>query len=192
MAFRITNNNVFITRGETAVYDAIFVTRRGTPLVMTKPKYDTEKYFVEFVVRKNTENRDSHLIRNFLSLTGNDSDLDIHLFDSIELIEYTGNGVWDEPPETEYENYLHYYVDLDTDKTSYKRWNGSEWVDYRFRISIPFEYADINSLKPDTYVYEINLIGGKENADKSPPIEISFKKNLLVPHEFKVGGSIGE
>lgn len=186
---------MFITRGETAVYDAVFVTRRGAPLVIAKPKDgDTEKYFIEFVVRKNTESRDSYLIRNFLSLTGIDRDLDIPLFDSIELIEYTGNGVWDEAPEEEYENYLHYYVDLDTDKTSYKRWDDSKekWVDYRFRISMPFDYEDINSVKPDTYVYEINLLAGKPNNDKEPPIEITFKKTLLVPHEFKVGGSIGE
>lgn len=191
--FKITNNNIFITRGETAVYDVVFVTRRGSPLILTKPKYINEKYYIEFVVRKNTENRTDYLIREFLELSD-----DIHLFDDIKIIPYDVNDDWNEPPvkneEEDYENYLHFKKDPVTEKIQYKRWDAEkeEWVDYRFRFMMPFEYADINSIKPDTYVYEINLLAGKLNDSKDSLIDISLKKTLLVPHEFKVGGSIGE
>lgn len=196
--FRIINNNIFITRGETAVYDAVFVTRKGSPLVLTKPKDEDEKYYIEFVVRTNTENRVNYLIRNFLEVSGVSDELDIHLFDDIELIQYRYADEWETPPlvneDVDYSNYLHFKVDPETDKVTYKRWDddNEEWVDYRFRIMMPFEYGDINSIKPDTYVYEINLLAGKPNNDKNPPIDITFKKTILVPHEFKVGGSIGE
>lgn len=204
--FRIINNNIFITRGETAVYDAVFVTRKGSPLVLTKPKNEDEKYYIEFVVRTNTENRINYLIRNFLEVSGVSDELDIHLFDSIDLIQYKyedENDDWDMTPDDlkpmgdakyKYINYLHFRVDLKNDQVSYRRWDEDkeEWVDYRFRIMMPFEYGDINSIKPDTYVYEINLLGGKPDPGKEPPIDITFKKTILVPHEFKVGGSIGE
>ena len=161
--YQVTNNNIYITRGETAVYDATIMTKKGAPLIIAP--LENEEYFIEFIVRPTAQDRTKTIFRVELDL------VDLHKFDRVTLIRHLDD--WEDAvdPESEFKNYLHYHYDEETETYSYRRWDGLKWVEYSFRIMFGFPYKTIDELKPGKYVYEINLFsrGGA----------IAFKKKFI-------------
>ena len=104
--FRIVNDNIFISRGETAFYNKNVITRNGTPLIITTALNNPT---IEFVVRPTAYSRgDDSIFRIWLRLTSDtpdlnikqfETDLNIKQFDTVEVIDYSETS-WnnDVPP----------------------------------------------------------------------------------------------
>ena len=189
--FRIVNDNIFISRGETAFYNKNVITRNGTPLIITTTLNNPT---IEFVVRPTAYSRgDDSIFRTWLRLTGITPDLDIKQFETVEVIDYLETS-WDNdvPPAEGNENKLHRLITNNVATFRYFDDVSNKWVEYSFNIRFQFPYYSTAQLEPNEYVYEITLLAGNLTNDEpdQSPVEPSFKYPILTPHLFKVGGSI--
>ena len=191
--FRIVNDNIFISRGETAFYNKKVIMRDGTPMIITTTLQNPT---IEFVVRPTAYSRgEDYIFRVWLRLTGTNPELDIKQFDSVEVIDYLETS-WDNdvPPTEGNENKLHRLITNNVATFRYYDYDLLEWVEYSFNIRFQFPYYSISQLEPNEYVYEISLLAGNltNNDPNQSPVIPSFKYQILTPHLFKVGGSISE
>lgn len=204
---RIINNRIYIVRGETPTYDATIINEKnGSPYIITEKVINPT---IEFVVRPSVYSRDDDFVfRAFIKLTN------VHKFSSDEIVEYHGDGVWDNDitPLGGNENKLHRRA-IQTNKGTkyeYAYYDGGLWRGYELRLTFMFPYYITSVMEPKTYQYEITLHGGNLKQDVQPedislalerdpgtaykdcPIDITYKKPLLESTDFTVGGSSSE
>lgn len=192
---RISNNRIYIVRGETPTYDAEVIDKdSGAPYIIVS---EIQNPWIEFIVRPSIYGReDDYAFRVFLDYTK------YKKFPTTEVVEYP-NDVWSNE-----------YVpsDDDKDKLFYKKVTGgkeyryynpdatgsagdSKWMPYSFRITFQFPYYATSEMESKPYRYEISLYGGtpKDNPDEDEiPINVTYKAPIMPANDFIVEGSISE
>lgn len=186
--YKIVNNNIHITRGETATYNVSVIDKvTGAPFIL--PKNEANKFLVMFSVRKSDYIKDGYAIKKNIWL---DEDL---LMDSTEIEPYRGgnNVEWStdfKPLDTTSKKV--YKREYKPGQYDYKYWDGTEYKDYSFVIEFPFLYNDTATLSPKAYKYAMTIYGGN-NLEVGPDglVGIDYKKPL-VDAQFIVEADINE
>lgn len=208
--YKIVNNNISITRGETATYNVRLIDKTtGAPFILPQ----LSRAIVSFGVRRSDYIKDGFAIKKHLWLCGVDEDLtnkpgEIDCSDQVKLdttivYEYDNrNTAWDTDYDFIGEDGTRQPKDIKalykyrlTDGTyEYKYWTGSEWKPYEFVIRFPFLYQDTAQLSPKSYKYSMTIYGGNNLKITDGEIDkdtIDYKKPL-VDAEFIVGADINE
>lgn len=195
--FKVVNNKIYMTKGETPTYTAVCIDRdTGTPFMIGT---NVENPLVCFTVSSNIYgNRENIAFRAYLD------------YSSYPRFDKLSEEPWEPgvPPSEGEKDKLHrrtvdgvseyaYWID-DTSITE-----GGEWIIYEFGISLPIPYEVSKKFDAKTYKYEICLLGGNlkdgrtsvidiigENAEL--PIDVNYKRMLLDSHDFIVEGSSSE
>jgi hypothetical protein len=184
------NNNIHITRGETATYDVKLIDKAtGAPFILPTTHWvdgtevdtnTTHKFVLMFGVRRSDYVKDGYAIRKFLWLCGSDSDIsdkpeyikcnDIVLLDDTEIEEYKDTIWLDSNPPKDLTRKILYKRKLDTGGYDYRYWNAdsaytdstgtTHWTPYSFTIRFPFFYSDTATLSPKSYKYAMTIYGG--------------------------------
>lgn len=179
-----------MTRGDTPTYSVKIVSKDGTPLIITTGILNP---IIEFVIKEGVFYKESPIFVHRMWITST------KIFDSNEVVLYTSPS-WVDPPMIGDYNKLHKKKDLINNTYTYKYFdnNTEQWRDYEFSLTFVFPYDFTKTLEPKTYLYELILLGGELKNPPLPtdsietPINVSFKKTLLTPSEFKVEGSLSE
>lgn len=211
--YKIVNNNISITRGETATYNVKLIDKTtGAPFILPQLK----RAIVSFGVRRSDYIKDGFAIKKHLWLCGLDEDIS----DKTEELDCTGQVKLDtttiytyDPNDTPWSSsYDFKNTELGetqpsdkkalfryklTDGTyEYKYWNPTTktWSKYSFEIIFPFLYQDTATLSPKSYKYSMTIYGGNnlEIVDgKINESTIDYKKPL-VDANFIVEADINE
>ena len=217
--YKIVNNNISITRGETATYNVKVIDKTtGAPFILTQ----LSKAIISFGVRRSDYIKDGFAIKKYLWLCGLNEDLtnkpeqldceDIIKLDTTIIYEYNSKDTaW----SADYN-----FIGADGSKQpndikalfKYKLSDGTwqykaniptlnnegaytpNWVDYSFIIKFPFLYTDTSTLSPKSYKYSMTIYGGNDltiEAGKIKEDTISYKKPL-VDANFIVEADINE
>lgn len=164
--FKIQNNKVYISRGQSAVYSREVV--KGDTLRTPYIIGDIEDPHLVFTI--STSIVDPKYIKRYIGAVG------IKTFDSTDVITV------DELPETDIENRVYHRVtENGRNLFSYFDFDEEEWLDYAFTIEIPILPSDTIKLEPKTYYYDIKIQSGTT----AVPI---FRDIILPPTEFIVEG----
>lgn len=191
---KIVNNKITIAQGETPTYDAVVLSKdNGSPFIIQT--YDSssgtgvQNPVIEFVVRPSVYDRlQNYAFRAYLKYAGK-------TFVSTEIKDYTGGDIWDNDVSGD-SDYL--YKLVTNESTTYRYYENGEWHPYELRIVLTLPYEATSLMEVKTYKYEITLFGGSIDADATfqddeiPLSNIEYKKPLLEPTDFIVGGSISE
>lgn len=217
--FHIVNNKIYMSRGETPTFKTYILDIDGAPYRVSSGIGDV---VVSFTIRDNiwaTGDNYSFAFNAIYSselLSGAEQ---IHTFDDLEVGDYndlyddqggTGTVVWDntiipeEISETITTSNLYKLTDINGNST-YRYYDSEavevigstdyKWIEYDFIFGFTFPYEATKALENKTYYYDIILYSGTLNADFSdgfPLANIDFKKQLLSPTDFIVGGSLNE
>ena len=217
--YKIVNNNISITRGETATYNVKVIDKTtGAPFILPK----LSKAIISFGVRRSDYIKDGFAIKKYLWLCGLNEDLtnkpeqldceDIIKLDTTIIYEYNSKDTaWSadynfigadgskQPNDIKAlfkyklsDGTWQYKANIPTldDNGTYK----PNWVDYSFTIKFPFLYADTSTLSPKSYKYSMTIYGGNELTIEDGKIKedtISYKKPL-VDANFIVEADINE
>lgn len=191
--FRVVNNKIYITRGDTPTYSASFYREDMAPYVI--PRINNPR--LVFTVRNTSyyDAGDAAIQYRFKwEIEDTFEDTKIYKYrditdvgdpwiapptpewsDAKKAAVYWANGT-DENGKTVTE-YMIYRYDEDEDEY--------EWVPYETpQLSFAFKHEDTRKLAVKTYWYDISLYG--TNSDDTT----EYKKAILVPHEFIVGGTL--
>ncbi|MDY0291934.1 MAG: hypothetical protein RBR02_06330 [Desulfuromonadaceae bacterium] len=184
--YKIVNDKIYISRGETATYDNYVYNLDGSPM---RIPYGEDALGIQFVVTK-SQFRTSAIIFKKTLLDGNDFEL--KTFTNLELLTRAGGLDFSTPPtESEYladgvysynGEYKYPSIVPDSDPIEY------EWLDYFFRITFPFESEDTENAEPASYVYEVTVLRGIYDSENGFTT-INVKIPLIEGKEFKIGGS---
>ena len=207
--YKIVNNNIYITRGETATYHVKVIDgATGAPFILPA----LSKAIVSFGVRRSDYIKDGFAIKKQLWLCGIDENVEskpdvLDCTDQIKLdteIVYTYDpnelAPWDddynfintEISETQPNDIKALFRRLLPDGTyeykanlPEKQSDGSykpHWVDYEFVIRFPFLYGDTSQLSPKSYKYSMTIYGGNNLQvldGDVDPNTIDYKKPLI-------------
>ena len=169
--FKITNNNqVYLSRGETATY--------------VRSVRQSDKYSSPYILP-------AGLIepRIKLSIKSNKNDKkDILTYEGIigdEVPRFVSKIILDvtDIPAKPQENVLYRLYNSETDKYTYSYYRDGSWRNYNFVIRIEIPASDTADLRPATYYYDLSLITRDRNGD------IEYKEVWIQPTEFIIGGS---
>lgn len=219
MMYKIVNNNIHITRGETATYNVSVIDKAtGAPFILPKnvtvgnaETTATDKFLAVFSVRKSDYIKDGYALKKYIWFCGfngvedntqyNCSD-EIELLESTDILDYPGD-IWDDttmstnPPVSR----VLYRRKTATGGYDYRYWDASKvssdetpthWIPYSFTIRFPFLYNDTATLSPKAYKYAMTIYGGN-NLEVGPDglVGIDYKKPL-VDAQFIVEADINE
>lgn len=200
----VKNNNIYVTRGETSalVYEA--VKRNGEPYILAP------------LINRDVEaaGRVDHAVLAFTIKTGAFGQIVLAKYLDLESPPmYDGKsdyipGGWHKfktqkvqvvSQPSDMTDPLVVYKHQDTYYTLiFTKNNILEAVPYRFRITIPFTWKELESLEPAEYTYDITLYYGVLTAEELAgqntgfPLEQDInlvKIPLVTPHKFTVGDS---
>jgi hypothetical protein len=204
---KIVNNRIYIVRGETPTYDVSVINKdNGAPFVVL------EKFLnptIDFVVRPSVYSRDDeYVFRAYLKMKN------IHKFPTEEIVDYPVDGPWDNSvtpvPGNEQKLHRRTVATATGNVYEYSYYADGKWVRYEFRITFMFPHYATKVMEPKTYQYEVTLLGGnvkvghdgkdissdlettQATAFDKLPIDVVYKKPLLDPTDFVVGGSMSE
>lgn len=217
--YKIINNNISITRGETATYDVKVIDRvTGAPFILPQ----LSKAVISFGVRRSDYIKDGFAIKKYLWLCGLDEDVS----EKPEELDCTDSIKLDTTIIYEYDNketaWSQDYDFIGSDGTQqpndikalfkYKLADGTyqykanlptlneagkyvpNWVDYSFTITFPFLYSDTSTLSPKSYKYSMTIYGGSNLQivdGRITETTIDYKKPL-VDAQFIVEADINE
>lgn len=202
---RIVNNNIYITRGETATYTAKVIDKAtGAPFILSKELVDgqmTTRFLIKFSVRKSEYVKDGTEPTKYLWLSGysgesGDTQYNIGegfvLLDSTEVIDYPAAD-WGEHGEGFVVKNNVLYKRLTALGTyEYAYYDGAKWNTYEFKISFPFLYGDTSDMAPKAYKYAMTIYGGNDlTVTPDGLYGIDYKKPL-VDANFIVEADINE
>jgi len=177
--FKITNNRIYLNKGDTPTYDSSILYRDGSPFRISNT---IDNPYIEFVVRPSIYAKEDQFSIRYLFPA------DDYTFDQEGIEEYSLEEFDDSTGGTEGILYR-----AGTDNYAYWVDTPGEWVSYTSRLSFVFDRDSTKDLEPRTYYYQINLLGGILGDDPNYPYSnITYKKTLLDTSEFKVGGSLSE
>lgn len=184
--FRVVNNKIYITRGDTPTYSARFYREDMAPYVIPR----VNNPHLVFTVRNTSyyDAGDAAIQYRFpLDIADTFEDTTIYPYSDIP----DGGDPWTEPPDSEWLGakkaavYWANTVQNGKTVTEYMIYREGEWVPYEApQLSFAFKYEDTRKLAVKTYWYDISLYG--TNSDDAT----EYKKAILVPHEFIVGGTL--
>ena len=210
---RITNNVIYIAKGETGTYDVSVIDRKtGVPFILPK---GINNPAIEFIVRPSIYNRDDDFVfRAYLMRTTD------HRFETDEVVNYNEPdqetiAQWSDaskPVVGDEGKLFRRYLDdgscdfryYDENQVYADEYGTTHWIPYEFKINFTFPYEATSLMENKTYKYEVTLFGGvlKESAQGdvlSPPgkgesiyDKIDVKRPLLEATDFVVGGSLSE
>ena len=217
--YKIVNNNISITRGETATYNVKVIDKTtGAPFILPK----LSKAIISFGVRRSDYIKDGFAIKKYLWLCGLNEDItnkpeqldceDIIKLDTTIIYEYNSKDTaWSADYNFIGADGLKQPNDIKA-LFKYKLSDGTwqykaniptldaggaykpNWVDYSFTIKFPFLYTDTSTLSPKSYKYSMTIYGGNELTIEDGKIKedtISYKKPL-VDANFIVEADINE
>lgn len=214
--YKIINNNIHITRGETATYDVKVIDKTtGAPFILPKnvtigqnetDSLKSDKFMAVFSVRKSDYITDGYAIKKYLWFCGfegvengieHDCSTDIALLDSTEILDYS-ETIWSNDTPGSAEKIL-YRRKTPTGGYDYRYWDesqtaldGTHWIPYEFVIRFPFLYSDTSTLSPKAYKYAMTIYGGNNLAiEDNSLVGIDYKKPL-VDAQFIVEADINE
>lgn len=188
--YKIVNNNIHITRGETATYNVRLIDKTtGAPFIL--PKTDANNFVVIFSVRRSDYIKDGYAIKKTISLSDN------IILDTTEIGDYIGGtSEWtNENAPTDKTTKKLYKRWLTTGGYDYKYWDGTDYKDYSFEITFPFSYNDTAALSPKSYKYAMTIYGGNNliiNDDHTLDTTTITYKKPLVDAQFIVEADINE
>lgn len=175
--FQIKNNQVYITRGEDAVYTRSVkrADKYHSPYIISE---GLENLRIRFSVKANKNDKDP-----VLEYEGSLSD-EVPRFRSQVIIDL-GTGAF---PEDDIQNQVYRKIEFENERPKYKYYyfKDGEWKTYELIIRIPFSTNDTKKLTPGTYYYDIALISRDSEG------EIEYSDQWLIPTEFIIGGSLSE
>lgn len=205
--YKIVNNNISITRGETATYNVKVIDETtGAPFILP----DLERAIISFGVRRSDYINDGFAIKKILWICGLDDDISNNP-DEINCtyqIKLDTTIIYDYDSSQEAWSSSYDFIGADgiaqpNDKKALFRYKLSDgkyqykanlpvkqeggsyipnWVDYNFVIRFPFLYTDTATLSPKSYKYSITIYGGNnlEVVDgKINEDTIDYKKPLV-------------
>lgn len=194
--FRIVNNKVYITRGQTATYKGVVRKSDGTPYRMDNGWWDDEGVVkAKFTVTQTAESAKAVFVKE-VELVKNSYGFDtsVGIVDGDDIGE---DGVILNLPGTDYSNYL--YKHMLNGVPTYYRYSGttapigwsstispSNMSKFDCVVAFSIDSGDTSDLMPRTYKYQITL----EVRDKDDTL--TFKDYLLEYKDFEVGGSLSE
>ena len=193
--FRIVNNKVYITRGQTATYKGLVRKANGEPYRIDKNWWaDGNTVQVKMTVTQTAESATAvfvHTANLNENLYGFDTSVGIINADLIGE-----NNVIQNLPGIDYNNYL--YMHKVNGVPTYYRHSGNltptgwsstyaptDMVKYDCVVEFPIDSSDTADLMPRTYKYQITL-EVKNNET------VLFKDYFLEYKDFEVGGSLSE
>lgn len=201
--YKVVNNNIYITRGETATYNVRVIDKfTGAPFVLPKKQEDTDlnKFMILFGVRRSDYIKDGYAFKKYLEIT---SDNFVLLNDTVVLPygSETGNDIWDNnlTVENPVEKVL-YKRKTATGGYDYRYWDpnktdeetATHWIPYEFVIRFPFTYNDTASLTPKAYKYAMTIYGGSDLRVTQDGLEGIDYKKPLVDANFIVEADIND
>lgn len=195
--FRIVNNKVYITRGQTATYKGLVRKSDGTPYRMDNGWWDDEGTVkAKFTVTQTAESAKAVFVKT-ASLGKSSYGFDT----SVGVVDGDNIGTDDvilNLPGTDYANYLYkhmvngvptYYRYAGNPTTMPTGWGGTSTPQmslYDCVVEFKIDSSDTSDLMPRTYKYQITL----EVRDKDDTL--TFKDYLLEYKDFEIGGSLSE
>ena len=195
--YKIINNNISITRGETATYNVRLIDKTtGAPFVLPKTQADKQlnKFVVSFSVRRSDYIKDGYAIKKIIEIKEDQ----YTLLNDTEILEYgklTGTEVWGDASVSNPKLKVLYKRKMATGEYDYRYWDGSEWLPYEFVIRFPFLYSDTSELSPKSYKYSMTIYGGNDlrlTEDNELIRESIDYKKPLVDANFIVEADINE
>lgn len=195
---RVTNNKIFITRGETGNYTLVvryYDNNEPFRLVDSTGILD----FMALLTVKATAYDSKAMLVSSINIE--DTDIPVFTQEAIVPIEDQGElaSFDDHTPVAADVGKLFKAKRSSTDNTITYGYaisdgnDGYEWKkDYVFSLTFPFDYEDTSVLEPKKYVYDINLFGGNWDGEQHTidKFTVTSKQILLEPTEFTVGGSL--
>ena len=178
-----TNNQVYLSKGQSAVYIRSMRVndKYMSPYIMPKGLLNPK---IRFAIKSNKN--DSKYVLEYEGSVGSE----IHRFSSKLIEDIT------DYPTTNIKNVLYRIKDNSSGEYNYQYYNGSytngiatdtynadKWTNYDFIIRIAISSSDTEKLRPATYYYDISLvdISGED---------VVYKDVFLKPTEFVIGGSL--
>ena len=164
--FKIQRNQVFLSRGESAVYarEITLDDKYRTPYMLLA-SYDEPKVSVKLKANKN----DKEAIVEWINNIGD------------ELPRFTTKNVVNIDSTTEVEDEGVLYRLKEDGKYTYYYLKDGEPTIYRCVLRFTIQSSDTQKLRPATYFYSITFLAGTEEND--------YKEVWLEPTEFIIGGS---
>lgn len=199
--FKITNNKVFISRGQEAVYsrNVCLNDDYATPYVVTDRGEGLEPK-ISFTVKKSIYDSDNKMmfrligslpdtIRTFESsvVINAQSEEDQVTYDF--LVDGEFKPIITDDNKADLYKHLIMYTDSSGDYNFIfiKEITDDEYSEYAFLIEVVL-YTDLtNDMEPGSYYYEISV-----NDYDEDDVFQGNKHILLDPTEFEIGGSLGE
>jgi hypothetical protein len=202
---RIANNNIYITRGETATYTAKVIDKAtGAPFILPKELGDgqmTSRFLIKFSVRKSEYVKDGTELTKYLWLSGFSGESsgtqynigkDLVLLDSTEVIDYPASD-WGEHGEAfVVKNNVLYKRTTSLGTYEYAYYDGAKWNTYEFKISFPFLYGDTSDMASKSYKYAMTVYGGNNLIVTNEGLQGIDYKKPLVDAQFIVEADINE
>lgn len=194
--FRIVNNKVYITRGQTATYKGVVRKSDGTPYRMDNNWWNDEGVVkAKFTVTQTAESANAVFVKEVELVKGSYGfNTGVSIIDGDDIGE---DGIIVNLPGTDYSNYL--YKHMLNGVPTYYRYSGttapvgwssttspSNMTKFDCVVEFSIDSGDTSDLMPRTYKYQITL----EVRDKDDTL--TFKDYLLEYKDFEVGGSLSE
>lgn len=202
---RIVNNNIYITRGETATYTAKVIDKAtGAPFILPKELVDgqmTTRFLIKFSVRKSEYVKDGTELTKYLWLSGYTgvSDggqynltKDIVLLDSTEVIDYPAADWGEHGNAFTVKNNVLYKRTTALGTYDYAYYDGTKWNIYEFKISFPFLYSDTSDMAPKSYKYAMTVYGGNNLLITNEGLRGIDYKKPLIDAQFIVEADVNE
>lgn len=202
---KIVNNNIYITRGETATYTAKVIDKAtGAPFILPKELISgkqTGRFLIKFSVRKSEYVKDGTELTKYLWLSGYEGESDGHQYNLIkDIVLLNSTEVIDYPAD---EWGAHGDVFVVTEKVLYRRkttlgtydyayYDGEKWNTYEFKIMFPFLYSDTSDMAPKSYKYAMTVYGGNNLIITNEGLQGIDYKKPLVDAQFIVEADVNE
>ena len=171
-----------VHRGESFSIDFVLENPNGSPYVLTNKAINP--YFL-LTISSSKYSQEGRYIKNWwleipkYLLFYNTNPVELpeaiittnmspYSFDNINVGNYTGDA----------SGYAVYYYKDIAGKKHYKRWTGTEYVDYELRIIKTFSKSDTEEWVAQNYVYSINYVDGDKMYDYL--LSLYNKENLSV------------
>lgn len=215
MPYRIVNNVIYMSPGETPTYDVKAMDRStGAPYVLPVDRYDATAFsniVISFVVKDSTYDRDeTSVLKKYIWKVKEDEQIsDVVLLSTESIYEYN-DDVWSNDYTFDGGQQPHDGKILYRRKVNgmydYRYYDSSivsdgednQWIPYEFRIVFPFQYEDTNDIIAKQYKYEVTLYAGAdlkivEDKKGNKQLEnIVYKEVFLQPTDFILEGTTSE
>ena len=172
--YKIINQKIILTRGESATFDAEFRDSDGAPTRIPAQNANGDPMsntYIEFIVRETRfENSDIVFKLTF------EPDPDFKYFTDLKIYDWDGVAGFETGPTGTEEDALYRYDNNGVIEYAYVD-NGA-WVEYNFPLKFEFMRDYTEDVEPGKYWYEIAFFGD------------NYKKTLVDAKVFEIGGSI--